>query len=245
MRKLILSLLAFTATTAVAFAGTEYSGKEMRQTTAPHQECWYADQEWNVNLWGTYAFTGTDSNGVNASKFFSGENHGDRYLETDHAWGGGGDVKFFWHKYFGLGVEGFVLDAKRTRFDFEAPAATPAGFLFTKTDDERTVGSVLGTITIRYPIGCTRFAPYVWGGGGAIFGGGQRDRVVRGFDVTGAPFTTTTHSDGDAKGIGQFGGGFEVRITRHIGWTNDFSWNVVDGPRNNFGMVRSGINVAF
>ena len=205
MRKLLLSLLAFTAIASVAFAGTEYAGKEIRQTAAPQQDCWYADQEWNVNLWGTYAFTGTESNGVNASTFFFGENHGDRYLETDHAWGGGGDVKFFWHKYFGLGVEGFVLDAKRTRFDFEAPAATPAGFIFTKTDDGRTVGSVLGTVTIRYPIGCSRFAPYVWGGGGAIFGGGERDRVVTGFDVTGAPFATTTHSDGDSKGIGQFG----------------------------------------
>jgi hypothetical protein len=26
---------------------------------------------------------------------------------------------------------------------------------------------------------------------------------------------------------------------------NDFSWNVVDGPKNNFGMVRSGVTFAF
>jgi len=26
---------------------------------------------------------------------------------------------------------------------------------------------------------------------------------------------------------------------------NDFSWNVVDGPDNNFGMVRSGVTFAF
>jgi hypothetical protein len=25
----------------------------------------------------------------------------------------------------------------------------------------------------------------------------------------------------------------------------DFSWNVVNGPRNNFGMVRSGLTFAF
>ena len=43
----------------------------------------------------------------------------------------------------------------------------------------------------------------------------------------------------------QFGGGLEYRITRHIGITGDFSWNVVDGPHNNFGMVRSGLNFAF
>jgi hypothetical protein len=45
--------------------------------------------------------------------------------------------------------------------------------------------------------------------------------------------------------MGQFGGGLEVRITPHIGVTGDFSWNVVDGPHNNFGMVRSGLNFAF
>ena len=46
-------------------------------------------------------------------------------------------------------------------------------------------------------------------------------------------------------GAGEFGAGFEVRITRHVGWMNDFSWNVVDGPKNNFGMARSGLIFAF
>jgi hypothetical protein len=45
--------------------------------------------------------------------------------------------------------------------------------------------------------------------------------------------------------VGQFGGGVEVRLTPHIGWINDFSWNVINGPENNFGMVRSGLNFAF
>ena len=37
--------------------------------------------------------------------------------------------------------------------------------------------------------------------------------------------------------LGQFGAGLEVRLARHIGWTNDLSFGVIDGPRNNFGMV--------
>jgi hypothetical protein len=45
--------------------------------------------------------------------------------------------------------------------------------------------------------------------------------------------------------MGQVGGGFEVRLTPHIGWTTDFSWNIVSGPKNNFGMGRTGINFAF
>jgi hypothetical protein len=241
MRKITSILVASAAIASAAFAGTEissYSGKEMRQTAAAPEECWYADNEWNVSLWGTYVFTGTETQGVGAPGFFFGDIGGDRYLQTDHAWGGGGDVKYFWHRYFGLGFEGFVVDAKRTQFDF---TGAPGAFVFTKDEDRRAVGSVLGTLTLRYPIGCSRFAPYAWAGGGAIFGGGERDRVV----ATGTGTFVTEHGDGDSKAMGQFGGGFEVRVTRHIGWMNDFSWNVVDGPRNNFGMVRSGLTFAF
>jgi hypothetical protein len=239
--KVTISLFAFAALASVAMAGTETSGKDFKGTTAAvaPQECWYGDSEWNVSLWGTYAFAGTDSNGVGAPDFFFGENKGDRYLKDDHAWGGGVDAKYFWHKYFGFGVEGFVLDAGRSKFDFEGVPLR--GYTFTKHDDSRAVGAALGTFTLRFPIGCSRFAPYVWGGGGSMFGGGEKDIRT---PFAGGTFSTR-HTDSEAKAVGQFGGGFEVRITRHIGWMNDFSWNVVDGPKNNFGMVRSGLTVAF
>jgi hypothetical protein len=106
---------------------------------------------------------------------------------------------------------------------------------------------VLGTLTLRYPISCTRFAPYIFGGAGGIFGGGQKqvnDRFVEqgeGFDIV----ATTGHTDAETRAIGQVGGGMEIRITPHIGWVSDFSWNFVDGPKNNFGMVRTGVNFAF
>lgn len=244
IRKTTLCIITLAALSSAALAGTEYSGggKEYRASTpvAP-QECWYGDNEWNVALWGTYAFTGTDSRSVGAPDFFFDGVGGDRYIETDHAWGGGGDIKYFWHKYFGFGVEGFALDAKRTRFDFQGLPAAGA-FNFTKEDDRRAIGAVLGTLTLRYPIGCSRFAPYVYTGGGGIFGGGETDHVAL---AAGGGTFTTEHSNGDGKGIWQVGGGFEVRITRNIGWINDFAWNVVDGPHNNFGMVRTGINFAF
>lgn len=248
MNKLQVSLLVFTTIASVAFAGSDYSGysgKEIKQTAVQPQGCWYADNEWNVSLWGTYAFTGTESHAVGPGDVLAGQIGGDRYLETDHAWGGGGDIKYFWHKYFGFGFEGFVLDAKRTRFDLDFPTTNPSDFLFTKTDDRRAIGAMLGTFTLRYPIGCSRFAPYAWAGGGAIFGGGEKDREITGTLVTGAPTGTTDHTDGESKGMGQFGGGIEVRITKHIGLMNDFSWNVVDGSHNNFGMVRSGLTFAF
>ena len=49
----------------------------------------------------------------------------------------------------------------------------------------------------------------------------------------------------DSHAMGQVGGGFEVRFTPHFGWQNDFSWNIVSGSNNNFGMYRTGLNFAF
>ena len=93
---------------------------------------------------------------------------------------------------------------------------------------------------------------YLFAGGGGIFGGGERTHLVavpRLPGPAGGPLdfseSRTRSGDSETKAIGQFGGGIEVRLTPHIGWTNDFSWNVVDGPNNNFGMVRTGVNFAF
>jgi hypothetical protein len=249
MKKLVLGLLGFGVIASVAFAGETYSGKEMKQVAAP-PPCpeWYADNEFNVSLWGTYVFTGT-------------EWRNDRYLLADHAWGGGIDFKYFFHRYFGVGIEGFGLDARQAREN-----------IFIDLSDDisarsfhnvnKGIGAVLGTFTLRYPIHCSRFSPYIWGGFGGIFGGGQRPvnewfrenggRPVtgpggliinggEGFDIR----KTVGHTDSDSEVMGQVGGGMEVRITPHIGWVSDFSWNFVDGPKNNFGMVRTGVNFAF
>jgi hypothetical protein len=234
MKKLMLSMLGFGAIASLAFAGTEtYGGKEMKQVAAP-LPCpeWYADREFNVSLWGTYAFTGN-------------EWANDRYLEADHAWGGGLDVKYFFARYFGIGVEGWAVDARRAFVidnDFDNPV--PGHNI---GHDSRAVGAVLGTLTLRYPFHCSRFSPYIFGGGGAIFGGGQRPENVlvaepgEGLDIV----QTQGHTDSETKAIGQVGGGLEIRITPHIGWISDFSWNFVDGPKNNFGMARTGVNFAF
>jgi len=99
MKRLVLCLLAFGVIASAAFAGTEYSGKEMKQVAAP-PPCpeWYADREFNVSLWGTYVFTGNNW-------------EDDRYLEADHAWGGGIDLKYFFMRYIGVGIEGWAVDA--------------------------------------------------------------------------------------------------------------------------------------
>jgi hypothetical protein len=222
MKKFTIASCALGVLASVAFGGTStYSGKEMKQTAVSQAPCptWYRDTEWDISLWGTYAFTG--NNWVD-----------DTYLGVDHAWGGGGDFKFFFMRYIGVGIEGYGLALNDER-----------GVTFGRNNEDRgAAGAVLGTLTFRYPIACTRFAPYVFGGGGAIFGGGGRSEVF--FNSNTEEFVVRNQGT-ETKGIGQFGGGMEVRFTPTIGWMSDFSWNVVDGNDNNFGMVRTGITFAF
>ena len=227
MKKLIIAICALAALASVAFGGTEtYSGKQTAVQPAPPCPEWYRDTEWNVSLWGTYLFTGSNW-------------RDDQYLGVDHAWGGGGDVKFFFHRYFGVGLEGYAVSLGNNR----SRSFTVGGETFDiEAGNQSVVGSVLGTFTFRYPIPCSRFAPYAFVGGGGIFGGGSRSILL--FDSDG-DLIAERHNDTETKVVGQFGGGFEVRFTPTIGWMNDFSWNVVDGSKNNFGMVRSGINFAF
>ncbi len=229
------------------------AAKEMKQVAPPPCPEWYGDREWNVNLWGTYAFTNTEfAPNPSLVDIVQSTSEGgavlgtyDHYIGGDHAWGGGGDIKYFFCRYVGLGVEGFALDASKPGFDiFEDP--TVPIFVHRRINHDHTIGSVLGTLTLRYPIPCTRLAPYAWAGVGAIFGGGERDIVhTQGPPDAFAVHAETDHFGSETKVVGQFGAGLEVRFSRHIGWTNDLSFGVIDGPQNNFGMIRSGLNFAF
>ena len=236
MKKLLLALLSTAAVASGAFAGETYSGKEMKQVAAPLPcPAWYRDTEFNVGLWGTYVFTGN-----------SWER--DRYLEADHVWGGGGDLKYFFARYFGVGIEGWAGSARQALGrDLVIGFPSLDEVDHTVLHENNVVGAVLGTLTFRYPIPCSRWSPYVFGGGGVILGGSRgvaRLTVVS--DFTGEVLDTETRTkETESRAVGQFGGGIEYRFTPHIGWIADFSWNVVDGPKNNFGMARTGVNFAF
>lgn len=232
MIKILSGLLGVVAIASAGLAGPEtYSGTEMKQIAPPTCPPWYADNEFNASLWGTYLFTG--------NAWWN-----DRYVEADHAWGGGGDFKYFFRRYFGVGVEGWAVDARQLHQNIVVDLSESA---FQSGSENNAVGALLGTLTLRYPISCTRFSPYIFGGAGAIVGGGQK-RVDRRVFETGEGFDevdTVGHTDGETRAIGEAGAGIEVRFTPHIGLVSDFTWNFVDGPNNNFGMVRTGVNFAF
>lgn len=255
MNRSILTAAFLTIFASGAYAGG-YSGKDMKQAAPPPCPEWYSDNEWNVSLWTTYLFTNTDySRNLDLVDVVQSTVEGagvlgeyDRYIGDDHAWGGGIDLKYFFHRYFGVGIEGYVVNARKGGFDIFEDPFVPV-FDIERETHHRAIGSVLGTFTLRYPVPCTRFAPYAWAGVGAIFGGGERDELfahslVNPPDAFVSEVHTVHHGD-YTTAVGQFGIGLETRFTRNIGWMNDLSFSVLEGPRNNFGMVRTGINFAF
>lgn len=103
-------------------------------------------------------------------------------------------------------------------------------------NDPSTWGA-LATLTSRYPILCSRFAPYVWPGVGGYFHD-SRDNTV----------SNVIFADGsDDEGVfsGQLGEGLEFRFTPHVGWTNDIIFNLVEsGGKHDFLQARTGLNFA-
>jgi hypothetical protein len=237
-------LCALAGLAGLAYAGSEnYSSNKEVMQQAPASCDWYRAHEWDLSLWGTYAFSGNTGHAdpfsdrfarepEDAFEFDQGQWGNDRFLNRDGAWGGGADVKFFFSKYWALGAEGFVVDA-----------------------NDNIGGAGLGTFTFRFPIGCSRFAPYAYAGGGVLGGGTHSDRFF--FDIHTASEDTEGEEEENEfranrsilnkhyEAIGQFGAGLEIRVTRHIGIMGDFAWNVVSGPDNNFGLARFGVTLSY
>src|SRR5205085_7058996 len=131
MKKLTAGLLSFAIMGSIAIAGEDYSsGKEMRPMAAPQVCEWYRDTEWNVGLWGAYAYTFTDNNRTTLRDVFLTTEMGsyDRFLGGDHAWGGGLDIKYFFARYFGIGVQGFGLAAHGNQYNFTNFGVAPGEF---------------------------------------------------------------------------------------------------------------------
>ena len=273
MKKLTLALAALFALATWTFAGPErYSGKEMKQVAPPPCPEFYADFEWDIGLWGAYAFSNNDNNDNNFFDdhplfFFDGEvvdfnnNNG---LNGDGG-GGGIDIKYFFYRYFGVGIEAFGLASGDNNNDNHDNAFLRAfGIDEHNNDNNNGVGAVLGTFTLRYPFHCSHFSPYLFAGGGVLFGNGDNNDDSFVFVAALGQFVRRhghNNNNNDAHGIGQVGAGLEIRFTQHIGWITDFSWNFTGNNDNNgdngnnnnnnnnnndgFGMVRGGLNFAF
>src|SRR4051794_38798262 len=147
MKRFILTLAVLAVFSSLGQAGTPDLSKGKEVPPTPCTE-FYKDNEWNVSIWGTYAFTGTEYNpNVDPVDLIVSTTEGqtvlgsyDKYIGGDHAWGGGGDVQYFFHRYFGFGIQGFVLDAQKNGFfiDFDDEEEV---FVHQRTSHQRAIGS--------------------------------------------------------------------------------------------------------
>ena len=245
----------------------QYSGKKEVMQPAPPVCDFYRAHEWDLSIWAAWAFasdTGqfdvpnvdpftpdTDPSTVDIFTGFSGEQKIDnpdervnigrvsnnKLFARDDTQAGGVDVKYFWSKYFGVGVEGLGIAA-----------------------DTNFAGGGLMTLTARFPFG--RFAPYAWGGLGFIAGGGadykffnEKHRYAPGTGIYASSlfvaneqefWTTDTIANHHIRGLGQIGAGLEFRVTCHIGLMADASWNFVFGHDDHnqiFQITEQGQNI--
>jgi hypothetical protein len=164
----------------------------------------------------TFTFTSSEPANFNPNERVNiGRVSKNQLFARDDVWGGGADVKYFWSRYFGVGLEGVGLAAK-TNF----------------------AGGGLLTLTGRYPFG--RFAPYVTGGIGFIDGGAtlykffnEKHTYLNGVVTNEREFWTTDPvANNHLRALGQIGAGLEFRVTCHIGLMADFTWNFVFGQEN-------------
>ena len=219
MKKLTLTLCAVAALASAAFAGTSTYSKETKQVEQAPCPTWYADNEWNIGVSGVYAFNVSDDD--DNDFFFNNQS-------WDDAWGGALDVKYFFRRHFGIGVQAFGLSVNNDGDFFPR--------LPDDDDDDELNWGALGTFTIRFPMQCSRFSPYVWAGAGGYWTDNDRDNFFQNFG---------DDDNEEGRFMGQFGAGFEIRFSQHVGWTNDISYNDVEGGDHDFVMIRTGLNFAF
>ncbi|HXE43466.1 MAG TPA: hypothetical protein VN516_10605 [Candidatus Baltobacteraceae bacterium] len=110
--------------------------------------------------------------------------------------GAGAGVNLFFSKMVGIGADAWSAD-------------TTGKF----------VDNVSGSLIVRFPIGDTGLAPYVFGGGGYEF-----DRVSQRF--------------------GQFGGGLEIRFNPHVGLFVDARY-IIAHRTDDWGVGRAGLRFSF
>ncbi len=179
----------------------------MSQTTMPEMsQSLYRAGEWQIDLFGAYAFTDSDN----------------RRLIGDDVFGGGLGINYFFTRNFGIGAEGSLFD---------------------------TEGDVLGTanvnLVLRFPIGQSGLAPYIFGGGGFVFNADDldsddfsdaRDRLDDDEDA---------RSTDDVIFIGHAGGGLEYRFTPSFSVFGDARYTWTESDHGDFGQARAGVRFAF
>ncbi len=213
MKKSLVLLTAVLLAAPFARAGqtyiaqTDYKHQERQEVAPPTPaEDLFRRGEWQFDAFGAYAFTGSENERVIG----------------DHAWGGGIGVNYFFTRYFGLGVEGLLLNT-----------------------DGNVTGSTAGNLIVRLPIESARVALYVYGGGGVVFNGSDLD--ADDFDDA-ADRVDDNNRSRDVEDVlfeGHIGLGFEYRISPRVGLFSDVRYTWVESDHSDYVLIRTGVRFVF
>ena len=189
--------LSISLAAIAAFTGSAFAGTTVApsKTVVPPEPEFYRAGEFQ----GSISFLGAKR---------SGENRAFGPLAPASAWandtapGVDLELRYFITRNFGIGLEGEWLNTRRTLF-----------------------GSALN-LYYRWPLSQnSRWAPYVLGGVGGLYGG-----------------------RGGAYFEGHLGGGLEYRVTPSVGLFGDARYEWVNASTNtlpHFGAMRLGVNIVF
>lgn len=208
MKTIPTAMAALAALTLLSQAGTTVSSSSYTQTQQPPPPSLslYNAGEWQVDLFGNYAFT--DSN--------------NRRLINDDVWGGGIGFNYFFTRNFGIGAEGSLFN---------------------------TEGDTLGTsalnLTLRFPIGQSGWAPYIYGGVGLTFNADDIDSDDFRDARDRAEDNDEPHNGDDVIFLGHAGAGVEYRFTQHFGIFTDARYTWSEKNDGDFGLARAGVRFVF
>ncbi|MDB6071552.1 MAG: hypothetical protein JWL81_2723 [Verrucomicrobiales bacterium] len=147
---------------------------------------------------------------------------GNRRLIGEDVFGGGLGFNYFFTRNVGIGAEGTLFD-------------TPGDML----------GSANVNLTLRFPIGETGLAPYIFGGAGVVFNADDLDS-----DDFSDARDRFEDDDEPGKGddvifIGHAGAGLEFRFSPHVSIFGDARYTWTESDNSDFGQARAGLRFTF
>ncbi len=259
MKRLIaLAAVALASQAVVSLAGEPViSSKQVVPAPPPPPVSYFRGNEFDIGAFGTYA-TGTGNNPTGTRTSFlsippfptqtitttlSGQS-------TPSGWGGGMDFSYYlpW-KYLGFRFQGAGLSLSTGTFT--VTESINGVKQVSRTGSASTSAGVISSdLILRLPLDdywpSVHLAPYVFGGLGAIFAGGNGSTINTRFAEFNSRFRNASENVRSAP-LGNIGGGFEYRFTPNIGLFGEASYNIIDhnGRGGNIDFVQTNFGLRF
>ena len=236
MKRLIaLAAVIFASQAVVNFAGEPMvSGKQVVAPAPPAPVSYFRGNEFDIGVFATYV-TGTNGGGSRQRVFDDGNTFTLSSSGSPDGWGGGMDFTYFlpW-KYAGFRFQGAGVDLSTST----VTVTGSNGFRRSGSASGAAAGVITGDFVMRLPLDdfwpTVHLAPYIFGGGGAVFTGAGGNTINTPFPAVNQRFNNASSNVSNNRGLANIGGGLEYRFTPHIGVFGEAGYNWVGGGQHSF-----------